>query len=134
MCMEFRVVLTGGTEQLIKLTDDLAEKGINLTTIAMEKVDDNLSVRFYPSNVDLAREILTSLGVKFCEKEVILVEMEDRLGQYAAVARKLIQSDIEILASHLLTRKMDKMQLIFEVNKLDIAKRILGDQITELDN
>jgi len=132
--MEFRVVLTGGTEQLIKLTDDLAEKGINLTTIAMEKVDDNLSVRFYPSNVDLAREILTSLGVKFCEKEVILVEMEDRLGQYAAVARKLIQSDIEILASHLLTRKMDKMQLIFEVNKLDIAKRILGDQITELDN
>lgn len=134
MSTEFEIIHEGGLEELITISEKLAENGVNISTIALERGDQGkLYLRFYPDDIDLTRESLRSLGVNFREKEVILVEVEDRLGQYATVARKLHQAKVEILASHLLTRKGNKMQLIFEVDKLEVARKILEEQIIGIE-
>jgi len=131
MCIEFRVKVKGCTSDLICLTEALAKNGVNLSTIALEKNGSIISFRLYPENIDAARDVLRSLNADFEEKEVILVEIEDRIGHYADVARKLSDANVDIYASHLLTRKGNMAQLIFDVNKISAAREILGDQILE---
>jgi len=133
MCIEFKVIFKGGTKELLTLTEELAAKGVNLATIAMEKAAGVISLRFYPSNIERARKSLKEAEVKFTEKEVLLIEVEDRLGQYATIARKLHGAGVEIVASHVMTTKGDKMWLVFEVDNIDAGKRVLSDQLVEVE-
>jgi len=132
-CIEFKVVFDVKMGDMVKLMEALAKSGVNLSTIALEKGGNIISLRFYPSDVEKARASLKEIGIQATEKEVLLVEAEDRLGQYAAIARKLTHAHVEILASHLLTRKKEKMHLIFEVDNIDIAKDVLKDQLVRVE-
>ncbi len=122
---EFRVQIPNKPGTLAQTTEMLAEKGVNLRSIA--GVDAiGTAVAIVPDREDLARQALNELGFQFKETDLLTVTLEDKPGQLQDVARTLGDAGVNIDSVYLLTRAGAEVELGLTVTDLDQAQQALN--------
>ncbi|MBI3318649.1 MAG: ACT domain-containing protein [Candidatus Omnitrophica bacterium] len=81
---------------LAKICGSLAEAGINILALTIHDTVDHAIVRLLADRPVKALLILEQLGLYILESDVILMDLENRPGALADVARKLARADINI--------------------------------------
>ncbi|MFQ6117218.1 MAG: hypothetical protein ACE5LQ_03020 [Candidatus Bipolaricaulia bacterium] len=99
---EFRVAVPNRPGGLRELLEYLAEKGINLKSVASLPVAERAVVALVPYNPDLTRKSLQERGIEFEEADLLFVDLLDEPGQLVKVARIVADAGANIESIYLL--------------------------------
>ena len=81
---------------LAKICGTLAEAGINILALMIHDTVDHAIIRLLADRPIKALLILEQLGLYILESDVLVMDLENRPGMLAEVARKLARADINI--------------------------------------
>ncbi|MDH4123818.1 MAG: ACT domain-containing protein [Thermoplasmata archaeon] len=115
---QFEILINNRPGELAKVTEALAASGINIMAIASERCENPL-IRIVTDDEQSTRTALSKVNLKFVENELIVLELEDRPGELAKVAKRLSKSGINIESIHILSkgRKTSSVGLVTNNNK-----------------
>ena len=99
---EFRVTVPNRPGGLKELLEYLAEKGVNLKTVASIPEAEQATVALVPYDADLMRKSLQERGIEFEESDLLFVDLRDEPGQLAKVARIVAEAGANIESIYLL--------------------------------
>lgn len=126
MPTEFELTFTGSTKNLLAALAVLAEHEVNLNTIDTRKVGDNFIVKFITGSEEEVRRSFMKADLRFKDRRVLVVEMQNKPGQWLKVADGLVGAGVEIEASYMLSQKGDKQSFVFAVSDYQKARAICG--------
>lgn len=92
---ELLLITSNKVGTLAEISRQVKEKGINIRAISAWVFDDKAYFRLVASDNAKAKETLQALG-KVEEKEVVIVDMPDEVGQLFLLTSKLKDSNIDI--------------------------------------
>lgn len=124
MATEFEMSFTGSSRNMLDAIGVLAEHHVNLETIATAKVDSRWVIKFLTGSEEEVRRSFMKADFQFKEKPVMIVEMQNKPGQWLKVARALTEAGIEITASYLLSQKGDRQRFVFGVSDREKARAV----------
>lgn len=81
---------------LAKICGTLSEAGINILALSIHDTVDHAIVRLLADRPVKALLILEQLGLYILESDVVVLDLDNRAGALAEVARKLARADINI--------------------------------------
>ena len=81
---------------MAKICGTLAEAGINILALSVHDTVDHAIIRLLADRPVKALLILEQLGLYILESDVVVIEVDNRPGVLADVARKLARADINI--------------------------------------
>ncbi len=123
---EFRVTLNNRAGELARLTQVLAEHGINLKSVAGVADGHRALVCLVAEDVEAMRATLTSNRIVFAEEEVVTALLENESGQVAELAAKLGTAGINIHSFYILARDEPLIEIGMTVDEPKKAKKLLG--------
>jgi hypothetical protein len=124
MATEFEMSFTGSSKGLLDAVAMLAEHNINLNTVATAKLEDRYVVKFLTGSEEEVRRMLMKADIQFRDRQVLVVNVFNKPGQWLRVAKTLVKEGIEINASYLLGQKGDSMSFVFVVSDYEKARKI----------
>lgn len=107
------------------MAEILAEGGVNLTTVSIEKFEGDAYIRLLTSDSEAATRVLMKADMAYTTRDVLVAEVEDRPGRWARIAKKLADAGLEIEASYLLSRDGKRMKFVFAVNDPKKGEEVL---------
>lgn len=110
---------------LADLAEALAAAGVDLRAIGGGGIGQVGHVIFKTADDDTTRAILERGGYEFHEGESILVEVDDRPGGMARVARALASAGVNIYGHLFIGRWGDQAQFSFVVSDVEAARKAL---------
>lgn len=114
----------GKLEEIARLIKD---NGINIRAISAWVIDGKAFFRLVSSDNTKAREALQNLGKDIDEKEVVIVDIPDKVGQLFALASKLKDNNIDLKHIYGTTSQSEKTAaIIFSSNNNDKALKIIA--------
>jgi hypothetical protein len=122
---QFVVQLDNVPGALADLAEQLAKAGVDLRAIGGGGLGDLGHVIFKSADDDTTRAILERGGYQFIEGESLLVEVEDRPGGMAKVARRLADAGVNIYGHLFIGRWGDQAQFSFVVSDVEAARKAL---------
>lgn len=122
---DFTVALTHRPGELARVARALSRYGVNLKSVVGMAVDGHVQVRFLPDEVDSTRTALEASGVRFEEREVLTVLLENRAGELAAVADRLAEANVNLLAIYVTGIEGNLVELAIVPDDVKKAKRVL---------
>jgi len=93
---QLAVFLENKPGALARLCGALAERGVNLLALTVSDTVDHAVVRVVVDRPEEAAHVLGDAGMLVVESEVLVIEVPNRPGGLAAVARKLAEHDLNI--------------------------------------
>lgn len=107
-----------------RLCQSFAQHDINIQGMCISDTVDHAVVRLITSNPVQARNILESAGVLVVETDVLVLNLPDKPGQLAAVAKKLAKASVNIEYAYGTTAESGG-KLILRVSDIKKARKIL---------
>ncbi|MCF7907866.1 MAG: hypothetical protein K9L86_03185 [Candidatus Omnitrophica bacterium] len=92
---ELLLIADNKVGKLAEISQQVKENGLNIQAISAWAFDDKAYFRLVASDSSKARETLQGLG-KLEEREVLIVDMPDEVGQLFLLTSKLKDSNIDI--------------------------------------
>lgn len=123
---EFEVKVGSSTRNILQIADILAEGGVNLTTVSIEKFEGDAYIRLLTSDSEACARALMKADMQYTTRPVLVAEVEDRPGRWAKVARKLADAGLEIEASYLLSRDGQRMKFVFAIDDPKKGEEVLS--------
>ena len=123
MTTEFELSITGSSKNLMDAISLLGEHSINLNTIATARVGDRWVIKFLTGSEEECRRTFMKADLHFKDRKVLVVEMNNRPGEWVRTTRKLVDAGVELDASYLLSQKGDKQTFVFGVSDYEKAKK-----------
>ena len=123
---EFRISLPHRPGELARVTEELANKGVNLQAVAGLAEANKATIALVGHDVNALRQALQDARIRFEEVELLTVELEDRPSALADLAAKLSDGDINFTSIYILGREGNKVQVGFTTDQLAKAKKTLG--------
>jgi len=123
---EFVIKTGSSTRNLLWIAEILAESGVNLTTVSLERLEGMACIRLLTSDEEACTRALMKADLDYCTREILVAEVEDRPGQWAKVARKLADGGLEIFSSYLLSKDGKIAQVVFAVDDPKKGEKILS--------
>ncbi len=118
---ELRVTLEDKPGSLAKLTEALGKGGVNIDAIAAQTSGGSGDIRVLVEDTQKARTALDAAGIRVqSEREMVFVDLDDKPGSLATVARKLSDKSINVDAIYVVGSGGGKKQLAIGVS--DVAK------------
>jgi hypothetical protein len=99
---------------LADVTDAIRSAGVNITAISGYERDGQAKFLLVTDDNAKAAEALGRLNAEVREKDVVLVELNNRVGSLADAAKKLAEADINIEYAYGTTGPGDKAWLVFK--------------------
>jgi hypothetical protein len=124
---EFEVKVGSSTRNILHMAEILAEGGVNLTTVSIEKFEGDAYIRLLTSDSEAAARVLMKADMAYTTRPVLVAEVEDRPGRWARIAKRLADAGLEIEASYLLSRDGQRMKFVFAVNDPKKGEEVLAD-------
>jgi hypothetical protein len=93
---QLSVFLENRPGTLARMCEALAEKGINLLAMTVSDTVDHAVVRLVVDKPAEALHLLGSSGVLVVENDVVLVEVPNRPGALAVIAKQLADNHVNI--------------------------------------
>jgi hypothetical protein len=129
MPTDITVMLEDRPGALAELGGALGKAGVNIEGICGTTVDDIGYVHVLVADAVKARRAIEANHIEVVdEKEVLLLEVEDRPGNLGNIARRLGQENISIEVAYLAT----STRLVLVVDNIAKARQIFQTQIASI--
>jgi hypothetical protein len=122
---DFSISLTHRPGELARVAKALSRYGVNLKSVAGLAIDGQVQVRLLPDEVESTRSALEASGIRFEESEVITVLLENKAGELAALAERLADANVNLLAIYVTGLAGDLVELAVVPDDVKKAKRVL---------
>jgi len=123
---EFRVTLTHRTGELARLTQLLADAGIDLKSVVGIAENHRAHVCLVTTAVAEIKAALTEARIPFTEEEVLSEIVENQPGEVAALTARLSEAGVNLHSLYILAREGPMVELGFTVDDPKKAKKVLG--------
>lgn len=127
MANQFVVTLPNRPGALADLSEQLAARGVDLRAIGGGGIGQSGHVIFKTSDDPTTKAVLEAGGYEFIEGESVLVEVDDKPGGMARVARRLADAGVNIYGHLFIGRWGDQAQFSFVVDDVAAARKALED-------
>jgi hypothetical protein len=129
-------------EQLTIIVDDrvglladisylLGKSNINIISVQVISIGGKAILSFLVKNRKKAIEILKSAGYKVLEYAVLVIKLEDKPGQLAALSSLLVKENINILNLYFISKEKGFSILALRVDKIQKAKKLLSNYLVK---
>ena len=108
---DFTIHLSHKPGELGRVANALAKKGVNLRSLAGMAVGSQGLLRFIADDTEGARSALEENKIRFDEKEVVTVMLENQAGELATVADKLANAGLNLQAIYVVGLAGDLVEL-----------------------
>ena len=127
MANQFVVELPNRPGALADLSERLAARGVDLRAIGGGGIGPTGHLIFKTSDDPTTRAVLEEGSYQFIEGESVLVEVDDKPGGMARVARRLADAGVNIYGHLFIGRWGDQAQFSFVVDDVAAARKALED-------
>jgi hypothetical protein len=124
----FTIDLKNQPGELAHLCEALAQRGVNIE-LAGTTLGDHGFLSLTMSDETAARSALDEVKVAYTEHPALKVKSADRPGEAAKIARKLSDAGVNIEGLLPISICGGEVILALSADKLDEARRALGDQV-----
>jgi len=108
----------------------LSESGVNILAMAVHDTIDNGVVRLIVDQPTKAILLLEQEELYVTEQEVVVIELENRAGSLARVARSLAEADINIFYAYCTaTARQEGGCLVLRTDQPERAQELLSNKI-----
>jgi hypothetical protein len=122
---DFVIHLSHRPGELASVTNALSLQGVNIKSLAAMTLGNAGLLRLIPDDVDAARTALRAENVRFEEKELVNVLLENRAGELTGVAAKLGEAGVNLEALYVVGLAGDMIELAIAVDDVKKAKKLL---------
>lgn len=113
---------------LAKICGTLAETSINIMAMTVHDTVDHAIVRLIADRPVKALLILEQLGLYILESDVVVLDLDNKQGALAEVARKLARADINIEYAYCTaTHHQGLGSLILKTDEIDRTLELLNE-------
>lgn len=123
---EFKVYVEDRPGELARVTEALAQRSVNIRAIASEGAKDKSFLRVVTNDVATTQKALDLAGFKYDVAEILAVEMLDRPGELAKVARRLAKNGVNVESIYILGGKDGQTEIAVVCSDIEKAKRAVG--------
>ena len=123
---EFKVLVNNKVGELARVTEALATQAVNIKAISSEGGHEASFLRIVTGDVTTTEKALRNAGLKFELNEIVSVELMDRPGELAKIARRLARAGINVESIYILGSRLGKTEIGMVVNDVDRAKSAIG--------
>ena len=130
MTTELQIALADRPGSLATLAEALGQAGVNLDSLSGSgATGEQGSARIIVTDAAKARKAIEAAGLTVAaEREVLVVELDDKPGELAKLARKLADAHINLDAAYLLGQGHGKKEIVLGVPDVAKARAIVGGQ------
>ncbi len=111
--------------ELARITNALSLAGVNVKSIAALALGNQGLISILPDDIEAARGALRDANIRFDEKELVTVLLENRAGEVTGVAAKLAEAGLNLDALYVVGLAGDMVELAISVDDVKKAKKIL---------
>ncbi|HXY34233.1 MAG TPA: hypothetical protein VEI07_08400 [Planctomycetaceae bacterium] len=111
--------------ELARIANALSLKGVNIKSVAALAIGNQGMVRIIPDDIEAARSALTDANIRFEEKELVTVLLENKAGELTGIAAKLADAGLNLDAAYVVGLGGDMVELALVVNDVKKAKKLL---------
>ena len=122
---QFKIYVENRPGELVKISEALGRRGINIMAIASEAIHSKPFVKIVTSDVESTRKALNVEGFKYELKEIVPVEMTDKPGELSKVAKRLARAKVNVESIYLLGQKNGMTQVALVVDDVEAAREAL---------
>jgi len=122
---QFSIMVRDRLGELARVTELMAQFGINIVAIASETAGPQPLVRIVTEDQASTRKALERSGREFSEQDILVVKLIDRPGELAKISRRLAKGGVNVESIYIFSKNDGKTELALAVNNLDKAKDIL---------
>jgi hypothetical protein len=102
---QFNVFVDDKIGELARVTEALAQSAINIRGLATDKVGPKPAVKVITDDEASTRKALSRAGFSFEESDVLVIDLIDRPGEVAKIARKVARTGANINSVFLIGKK-----------------------------
>ena len=122
---DFVIPLSNRPGELADVTNALSLQGVNVKSLAAMALGTQAILRLIPDDAEAARDALRSANIRFEEKELVTVLLENRAGELTGVAGKLADGGLNLEAVYVVGLSDDLIELAIAVDDVKKAKKVL---------
>ena len=122
---EFKIFVHNKTGELARVTEALATHAVNIRAISSEGGSEKAFLRIITGDVSRTERALKNAGFGFELNEILDVELMDRPGELAKIARRLARQGVNVESIYILGSKGGKTQIAMVVSDLAKGKAAL---------
>ena len=119
---EFKVFVADKPGELARVTEALANAAVNIQAIASESKHESTYLRVVTSDVQTTEKALSNSGLKYELSDILSLELIDRPGELAKVARRLARAGINVHSIYILGSKNGRTEIALVVDNIERAK------------
>lgn len=121
---QFEIFVSNRPGEIAKVADILGSNGINIMAIASERAENPI-IRIVTDDEQSTRTALSRANLKFREYEALVVELTDKPGELAKMAKRLANAGINIDSIHILNKNVASTSVALVVSDHKKAKEVL---------
>ena len=122
---EFKVFVQDKTGELARVTEALANQAVNIRAISSEGGHEISFLRIVTNDVATTEKAFRLAGMKYEAHDIMAVELMDRPGELAKIARRLARAGVNIESLYILGSKNGKTEIAMVVSDPEKAKTAL---------
>ncbi len=122
---DFVIALSHRPGELASVTNALSLQGVNIKSLAAITLGHQAILRLVADDVEAARDALKAGNIRFEERELVTVLLENRAGEVTGVAAKLADAGLNLEAVYVVGLDGDLIELAFAVDDVKKAKKLL---------
>jgi len=123
---EFKVFVEDKPGELARVTEALANNAVNIRAIASEGKNENSFLRVVTSDIATTEKALRYAGIKYEVADILAIELMDRPGELAKIARRLARAGVNVNSIYILGSKNGKTEVAMVVSDTQRAKSAIG--------
>jgi hypothetical protein len=126
---QFSIFLINRPGVMASVTTALAEAGVNLDALMLADSGEHGVLRVVSAgSADTIREVLTETHDRWTETDVLVLDMSNTPGGFAAIAQKLADAGVNVLYAYATAGADVKKNIaVFKVADTDAALRTLAE-------
>jgi hypothetical protein len=122
---DFVIQLGHRPGELASVTNALSLQRINIRSLAAMSLGNQAVLRLIPDNPEAARDALRAGNIRFEERELVTVMLENQAGELTGVAGKLADAGLNLEAVYVVGLAGELIELAFAVDDPKKAKKVL---------
>jgi len=122
---DFVIQLSHRPGELAGVTNALSLQGVNIRSLAAMTLGNQAVLRLIPDDAEAARDALRAGNIRFEEREVVTVLLENRAGEITGVAGKLADAGLNLEAVYVVGLAGELIEFAIAVDDAKKAKKVL---------
>ncbi len=122
---QFEVFVEDKVGELARVTEALAQSAINIRGLATERGTGRPTIKVITDDENSTRKALSRAGLGFSESEVVLLDLIDRPGEIAKIAKRAEKAGVNINSVYLIGKKGTPAALALGTDNPKEAKKLL---------